>query len=117
MLWVETPKVVLIARDLFTMPTANKALEYPEQLMPCEKKASVFLLTEPKKEILFFLGLPENAGLPMLVLWLAQNVGFPNSFTPPLHEELSFQHSIIRIGKKPTPKPVGCLKNKLLRTL
>jgi hypothetical protein len=51
MLWVEILKVGLIARDLFTMPTDNKALEYPEQLMPCEKKASAFLSTEPKKEI------------------------------------------------------------------
>ena len=54
---------------LITMPTANKALEYPELLMPCGKKASVFLLTGPRKEILFFLGLLENVGLPMRVLW------------------------------------------------
>jgi hypothetical protein len=65
MLWVETPSAVLIAQALFTTPTDNKGLEYPELWTPCEKKANAFLLTESKKEILFFLGLPENASLLM----------------------------------------------------
>ena len=49
MLWVEILKVGLIARDLFTMPTDNKALEYPEQLMPCEKKGKRISVDRAKK--------------------------------------------------------------------
>jgi cell wall-associated NlpC family hydrolase len=55
MLWVETPSAVLIAQALFTTPTDNKGLEYPELWTPCEKKAKRISIDRVKKgDLIFF---------------------------------------------------------------
>lgn len=47
----------------------QQGVRIPRTVDALRKKASVFLLTGPRKEILFFLGLLENVSLPMRVLW------------------------------------------------